>query len=81
MRKLDGYSEALDTAASLDAFDPANIESEYTRGIVELIAYTFTDPYSNDDGEPDDIGSDAYRQQIIEEGQQRARETGYANHW
>lgn len=65
-KKLDGYTDALTTAVSLDAFTEEVLthNEEYTRGIVELIAYTFID---TDDQV--DLGSDYIRNAIIEEGQ------------
>lgn len=43
----EGFYEAVDAARDLDAFTDEHLDSEYTRGIVELIVHAFM--YGNDD--------------------------------
>lgn len=42
-----GFREAVDAARDLDAFTDEHLDSEYTRGIVELIVHAFM--HGNDD--------------------------------
>lgn len=62
---LDGYKTAMDVAVGLDAFrtEVADGNPEYTRGIVELIAYAYVD--TEDDY---DHGSDYLRDKIMAHG-------------
>lgn len=43
----EGFREAVDAARDLDAFTDEHLDSEYTRGIVELIVHAFMQ--GNDD--------------------------------
>lgn len=62
---LDGYQVAMGAAVGLDAFRTEVMENneEYTRGIVELIAYAYVD--TEDDY---DHGSGFLHDKIVEHG-------------
>lgn len=64
-KKLDGYNTAVEVAAGLDAFTDEVMEnnSEYHRGIIELIAYAFID--TEDNVEP---SNDVVWSEIIADG-------------
>lgn len=56
-KKLDGYNTAVEVAAGLDAFTDEVMEnnSEYHRGIIELIAYAFIDTEDNVEPSNDEV--------------------------
>lgn len=64
-----GFHAALEAAADLDAFVDENVESEYTRGIVEVLINGLMIP---DDDE--DMGNDHNRHYVTQLGRELTRE-------
>lgn len=62
---IPGFFQALKAAADLDAFVLENIDSEYTRGIVETIINGLMDNKADAD-----MGSDAVREYVTRLGQE-----------
>ena len=60
-----GFDTIVQVAAGLDAFIPENLDSEYTRGIVETAIYGFMD-----NSVEADLGSDAVREYVMRLGQE-----------
>lgn len=64
-----GFHAALEAAADLDAFVDENVESEYTRGIVEVLIYGLMIP-----DEDEDMGNDHNRHYVTQLGRELTRE-------